>query len=216
MQQFLNDEVREMLKGILVDMQDEVQVKLYVDTLECDTCKETNQLLSEMSEVEDKIKYELIDTEGDKTVGAEYGVTMYPTIVMLDKDGNDKGVRFYGIPAGHEINSLLAALVDMSGKPLDLDEETVEAIKAIDTYTDIKVFVTLTCPHCPGAVTKAHRIAMLNPSYVKASMVEAQTFGQLSAQHDVQSVPKIVINDSHDFVGNQPMEVFLETIAKAA
>lgn len=215
MSQFLNDDVREMLSGILNDMVDDVQVKVYVDTLECDTCKETHQLLSEMTEVNDKIKYELVDTKGDKTVGAEYGVSMYPTVVLLDKDGNDKGVRFYGIPAGHEINSLLAALVDMSGKALDLDQETIDAIKAIDTETDIKVFVTLTCPHCPGAVTKAHRIAMLNP-YVKASMVEAQTFGELSMKHEVSSVPKIVINDSHDFVGNQPMEVFLDTIEKAA
>ncbi len=215
MSQFLNDDVRKMLGDILKDMVDDVQVKLYVDTLACDTCTETNQLLSEMSEVNDKIKYELIDVEGDKSVGAIHGVTMYPTVVVLDKDGQDKGVRFYGIPAGHEINSLLAALVDMSGKELDLDQETIDAIKAIDTETDIKVFVTLTCPHCPGAVTKAHRIAMLNP-YVKASMVEAQTFSQLSAQHNVSSVPKIVINDSHDFVGNQPMEVFLDTIAKAA
>lgn len=215
MSQFLNDDVRKMLGDILKDMVNDVQVKLYVDTLACDTCTETNQLLSEMSEVNDKIKYELIDVKGDKSVGAIHGVTMYPTVVVLDKDGQDKGVRFYGIPAGHEINSLLAALVDMSGKELDLDQETIDAIKAIDTETDIKVFVTLTCPHCPGAVTKAHRIAMLNP-YVKASMVEAQTFSQLSAQHNVSSVPKIVINDSHDFVGNQPMEVFLDTIAKAA
>lgn len=215
MSQFLNEDVRKMLGDILKDMVNDVQVKLYVDTLACDTCTETNQLLSEMSEVNEKIKYELIDVKGDKSVGAIHGVTMYPTVVVLDKDGQDKGVRFYGIPAGHEINSLLAALVDMSGKELDLDQETIDAIKAIDTETDIKVFVTLTCPHCPGAVTKAHRIAMLNP-YVKASMVEAQTFGQLSAQHNVSSVPKIVINDSHDFVGNQPMEVFLDTIAKAA
>ncbi len=215
MSQFLNDDVRKMLGDILKDMVNDVQVKLYVDTLACDTCTETNQLLSEMSEVNDKIKYELIDVKGDKSVGAIHGVTMYPTVVVLDQDGQDKGVRFYGIPAGHEINSLLAALVDMSGKELDLDQETIDAIKAIDTETDIKVFVTLTCPHCPGAVTKAHRIAMLNP-YVKASMVEAQTFSQLSAQHNVSSVPKIVINDSHDFVGNQPMEVFLDTIAKAA
>ncbi len=215
MSKFLNDDVRKMLGEILDEMQDEVQVKLYVDTMDCDTCNESHQLLSEMTEVNDKIKYELIDTKGDKTVGAIHGIKMYPTIVMLDKDGTDKGVRFNGIPAGHEINALLASLVDMSGKALDLDAETIEAIKAIDTETDIKVFVTLTCPHCSGAVTKAHRIAMLNP-YVKASMVEAQTFAQLSAEHDVSSVPKIVINDSVNFVGNQPMDVFLENIQKAA
>lgn len=211
-QKFINEDVKKMLGDILVDMVDDVHVKLFVDTLDCDTCTESNQLLNEIAEINSKIKYELVD--GDKTEGAKYGVTAYPTIVVLDKDLNDKGVRFMGIPAGHEINALLAALLDMSGKPLDLDEETVAAIKDIDQETNIKVFVTLSCPHCSGAVTKAHRIAMLNP-YVKAEMVEAQTFPQLSAQFNVSSVPKIVINDSKEFVGNQPMDVFIDTITSA-
>ncbi|NLW15672.1 MAG: glutaredoxin [Erysipelothrix sp.] len=215
MEKFLNDDVRKMLGDHLKAMKDVVNVKLYVDNENCDTCKETNQLLTELTEITDKMHYEYIETKGDTSIGAEYGVTLYPTIVILDKDNNDLGVRFNGIPAGHEINALLASLVDMSGAPLDLDEKTVEAIKAIDTETDIKVFVTLSCPHCSGAVTKAHRIAMLNP-FVKASMVEAQTFQDLSMKHDVSSVPKIVINDTLDFVGNQPMEVFLDTITKAA
>ncbi len=212
MSQFLNEDVRKMLGDILKDMVDDVYVKLFVASLTCDTCQETHQLLSEMSTLNDKIHYELIE---DIEKGAQYGVRLSPTIVVLDKNQEDKGVRFNGIPAGHEINSLLAALVDMSGKPLDLDEETVATIKAIDTETNIKVFVTLSCPHCPGAVTKAHRIAMLNP-YVKAEMIEAQTFHKESAKYNVSSVPKIVINETHDFVGNQPMSVFLETIQKAA
>jgi glutaredoxin-like protein len=210
-QKFINDDVKKMLGEILEDMVDDVHVKLYVDALSCDTCSESHQLLSEIAEINPKINYEFITTNGDKSIGAEYGITAYPTIVVLDKDLVDKGVRFMGIPAGHEINALLAALLDMSGKPLDLDEATVAAIKAVDQETNIKVFVTLSCPHCSGAVTKAHRIAMLNP-YVKAEMVEAQTFPELSAKFNVSSVPKIVINDSKEFVGNQPMDVFIDTI----
>ena len=215
MKQFLNEDVRKQLTEILTEMKDPVYVKVYVDSLKCDTCTETHQLIQEMSGLNEKINYELVETDGDKSIGAEYGIKMYPSIVVLDKDQEDKGVRFVGIPAGHEINSLLAALIDMSGKPLDLDEKTIEAIKAIDTETNIKVFVTLSCPHCPGAVTKAHRIAMLNP-YIKAEMIEAQTFPQFSSKYNVSSVPKIVINETHDFVGNQPIETFIDTIAKAA
>jgi len=215
MKQFLNEDVRKQLTEILTEMKDPVYVKVYVDSLKCDTCTETHQLIQEMSGLNEKINYELVETDGDKSIGAEYGIKMYPSIVVLNKDQEDKGVRFVGIPAGHEINSLLAALIDMSGKPLDLDEKTIEAIKAIDTETNIKVFVTLSCPHCPGAVTKAHRIAMLNP-YIKAEMIEAQTFPQFSSKYNVSSVPKIVINETHDFVGNQPIETFIDTIEKAA
>ncbi len=45
-------------------------------------------------------------------------------------------------------------------------------------------------------------------------MIEAQTFYDLSDEYNVSSVPKIVINDIYEFVGNQPLEVFLEEIEK--
>lgn len=208
MEKLLNEDVQKMLKDILVEMKDDVHVKLYVDSMDCDTCTESHQLMSEISELNDKIHYELIEGENDE-------ITSYPMITILDKDQKDKGVYFKGIPAGHEINAFLSALIDVSGKPLDLDEETIKRIKAIDKPTNIKVFVTLSCPHCSGAVSKAHRIALLNEN-VKAEMIEAQTFHDLSNKYQVSSVPKIVINDEDDFVGNQPLNTFLEMIESAA
>jgi len=47
-------------------------------------------------------------------------------------------------------------------------------------------------------------------------MIEAQTFGEISDRFNVSSVPKIVVNDSYEFVGNQPFETFLNEIEKAA
>ena len=208
MEKLLNEDVQKMLKDILVEMKDDVHVKLYVDSMDCDTCTESHQLMSEISELNDKLHYELIEGKNDE-------ITSYPMITILDKNQKDKGVYFKGIPAGHEINAFLSALIDVSGKPLDLDEETIKRIKAIDKPTNIKVFVTLSCPHCSGAVSKAHRIAMLNEN-VQAEMIEAQTFHDLSNKYQVSSVPKIVINDEDDFVGNQPLNTFLEMIESAA
>lgn len=211
MNQFLNEEVRKVLKDILSEMQDEVHIKLYVDELTCETCSESHQLMEEIKELNEKLHYELVETKGDKELGAIYDISYYPTFVVLDKDLNDKGIRFNGIPAGHEINAFLSAILDMSGKALDFDAATIERIKAIDHETNIKVFVTLSCPHCSGAVSKAHRIAFLNP-LVKAEMVEAGTFPDLSMKYNVSSVPKIVINDQIEFVGNQALETFLDKI----
>lgn len=60
---------------------------------------------------------------------------------------------------------------------------------------------------------KAHKLALESP-LVDAEMVEAQTFYELSEKFNVSSVPKIVINDQYELVGNQPLEVFLQEIAK--
>ena len=115
---------------------------------------------------------------------------------------------------GHEMNYLLSLTLEIgqkaSSRPMDIQEK----IKAIDKPTNIKVFITLGCPHCPGAVHKAHQMAMLNEN-IQAEMVEAQTFNALSTKYGVSGVPHIVINDSHSFVGNQPIEVFVDEASNA-
>ena len=101
----------------------------------------------------------------------------------------------------------------MSGVEFKFSDDVIKRIKAIDKPTDIKVFITLSCPHCPGAVQTAHRIAMLN-NLVKAEMIEAQTFSELSNQYNVSGVPKIIINETLELVGNQPIEAFLDKLGK--
>ncbi len=43
-------------------------------------------------------------------------------------------------------------------------------------------------------------------------MIEAQTFMELSNKFNVSGVPKIVINDTLELVGNQPIDQFLAQI----
>lgn len=101
--------------------------------------------------------------------------------------------------------------MEMGGAEIPYPASIVERIKKIDKPVNIKVFVTLSCPHCPEAVTNAHRLAMLNKN-VTGEMIEAQTFYELSQQYNVSGVPKIVINDKYELIGNQPVEQFLKVI----
>ncbi len=45
-------------------------------------------------------------------------------------------------------------------------------------------------------------------------MVESSTFQHLAIKYDVSSVPKVIINDKEEFVGAQPIGVFLDHIEK--
>ena len=132
---------------------------------------------------------------------------------MLDDKGTYKGVKFNGIPAGHEINSFISALIEMSGLDIKYPADVLARIQKIDKPVNIKVFITLSCPHCPGAVQTAHRLAMLNPN-VKAEMIEANTFQDLSMKFKVSGVPKIIINDGAELLGNQPVDKFLSEIER--
>ncbi|MFH5834916.1 MAG: glutaredoxin [Clostridia bacterium] len=210
-----NEEIQGQLKEIFQEMKGDVTIALFTKEGECPTCAETLAYMQEVEELSDKIHLEQYDINKDAELAKKYNVAMVPSIVMLDADKQYKGVKFNGIPAGHEINSFIPAILEVSGNESEMPAELEERIKKISKPINIKVFITLSCPHCPGAVQKAHKLALMNP-FIEAEMIEAETFGELSMKHNVSGVPKIVINDEHDLLGNQPIQEFLNTIESIA
>lgn len=205
----LNEQISEQLKQVFAQMKNPVEVVLVTNDDGCESCEDTTSFVGELTALSDKLTMTPIKDGSEKAVAL--GVTMVPAIVLLDKDGTDYGIKFYGIPAGHEINSFLMGILEVSGAGQQLPEAMAAQIQAIKKPVDIKVFVTLSCPHCPGAVAKAHKLALMNEN-IKAEMIEAGTFGELSTKYKVSGVPKIVINETTELLGDQPIEAFLQAI----
>ncbi len=209
MEKLLNQDVQNQLKQVFEELKNPVTMVLFTSKEDCESCAQTKSLLSEISELSEKLSIKEFDLHSDEA--KLYGIEMAPSFVLLDSKDEYKRVKFNGIPAGHEINSFISALIEMSGTESEVPAELLERIQKIDKPVNIKVFVTLSCPHCPGAVQKAHKLAMLNKN-VTGEMIEAQTFYELSEKFNVTGVPKIIINDSLELVGNQPIERFLDQI----
>ncbi len=213
MAELLNKEVRKQIKEVLTAMVKPIKMVLFTQVGVCNTCKETKQLLEEVSQLNEKIKIEEFDIKKNNEEAKKYNIELTPSFVILDENNEYSGVKFNGIPAGHEINSFLSAILYVSGIDLGLDQSLIEQIRKIDKPVNLKVFITLSCPHCPGAVQKAHMLALLNKN-IEAEMVESQTFMDLSRKFKVSGVPKIIINDKLELLGNQPIESFLTEINK--
>lgn len=212
MEKLLDKALQKQVKEILDPMKDPITIVLFTQQDDCESCEPTQQIIEEVAALSDKINVEIYDLLKDSDQVLKYKIEMAPSFILLDKDGVYKGVKFNGIPAGHEFNSFLSALVEMSGTEHEqIPADFLARIAKIDKPVNIKVFVTMSCPHCPGAVQKAHKLAMLNKNIV-GEMIEAQTFYELSQQYNVSGVPKIVINDTIELVGNQPIETFLSSI----
>ncbi len=180
---------------------------------ECQYCDITQQMLDELAETSEKINVETHDFNNESELVEKYRVEMVPAILMLDKDGNDMRIRFYGVPSGYEFSTLIEDVIAVSkGGKVDLSPKTLEILEEVDRPLKIQVFVTPTCPYCPRAVAMAQKLAMKS-KYIQGEMVEANEFPELSMKYNVSSVPHIIINEgAGEFVGALPEDAFVEQV----
>ena len=210
---YLNEETQATLQEYLADATKKTTIVLF-SSPDAAGGEETLTILREITELKHNFHLEEKDLEADSDLAAEYGVVQAPAYVLLNDKDEFTRIRFNGVPLGHEINSLISALSEVSGNPQEMPAEMMERVKQIDKPVDIKVFVTLQCPHCPGAVQKAHALAMHNPN-IQAEMIEAESFPELAAEYGVGSVPHTVFNGGGDLIGNMPFEDFIAYAEKA-
>ncbi|MEN3014080.1 MAG: thioredoxin family protein [Endomicrobiia bacterium] len=208
----LNPQIKNKLKNIFDNLPNNVILKVFTQEIECPTCRENTSLMQEISEVSNKVKVELLNFVLNKIEAEKLKIDKIPATAVLGE--KDYGIRFYGVPAGFEFNSLINAIKIVGEKNSGLKEETVSKLKLISKPVDIKVFVTLTCPYCPMAVELAHKFAFENEN-IYASMINAQEFPHLANKYGVYAVPKVVINDKVSFEGAVPEDTLLSYLMEA-
>ena len=209
----ISDKDRQFLQGHLAEhLVDPVVIKYFTQTISCQFCTETGQLLEEVADLSDLIELQVHNFVTDKEIAEEYGIQRIPATVIMGKQ--DYGIRFYGIPSGYEFNTLIEDIVAVSQQEPGLLEETLEQLARIQEPVHMQVFVTPTCPYCPAAVRTAHAFAMASEQ-ITADMVEAVEFPQLGNKYGVFGVPKTVINEKWDLEGAAPESLLLAKVYEA-
>jgi len=207
----LDESAKSKIKEFLTDMEDEVQIEFFTQEIECNNCKQTHQFLTEVAELSNNLSMTVYDFVENEDIAKEKGIERIPAVTLLDKDGNDYGIKFYGVPGGYEVNSFLKAILEVSGNEEEIDDEIMERINNIGQKVNIKVFVSLSCPYCPKAVQNAHTLALKNEN-ITGEMIETSSFPELTNKYNVSGVPQIVINEENELVGAQPITKFLDII----
>ncbi|MEM3597083.1 MAG: thioredoxin family protein [Candidatus Bathyarchaeia archaeon] len=190
-----------------------VRIVMFTQEVECQYCAQTRQLLNEIAALSDKINLEVYDFVADAEKAKEYGVDKVPAIAIIGE--KDYGVRFYGLPYGYELQTLLEGIIAVSKAKTDLPDEIKTRLKEIKAPVHIQVFVTLTCPYCPIVASLAHKFAV-ESDLIRADVIEVGEFPHLGFKYGVLGVPKTVINEKVEFVGALPEDLFLEHIILAA
>lgn len=217
-EKLLNDEILEQVQQALEQMQEPVQVLFFGQKSGCEYCVDTLQLIEEVVSASDKLSLSIYDIDEDSALAQQYKVDKAPGIVVAGRDGDqilDYGVRFAGIPSGHEFSSLINDLILVSGRDSNLSEETRHFLETLQEPVLLQVYVTPTCPYCPRSVILAHQMALESP-LVEAEMIEAMEFPELANRHGVGGVPQTTINDgAGTVVGAVPEQNLVDEIKRA-
>ena len=207
----LNDALRGQIATVLGRMENNVTLVTIVDPSN-DKSVELRDLVIDIADLGEKLEA-VVKTKGeDVALEEKVNADKFPVVALLDKDGNYAGVKFHGVPGGHELNSFLLAIYNLAGPGQALDAQVLEAIKAVDKKVNIKVAVSLSCHLCPDVVVGAQRIAIENPN-VEAEMLDIANFPELKTKHKVMSVPCMIINDEKVTFGSKSIQDMLSFIA---
>ena len=131
-----------------------------------------------------------------------------PCVQVCLAGGEPTGLAFHGVPGGHEFTSFVLGLYNAAGPGQALDDETRQAIAALNKPVRIKVLVSLSCTMCPELVAAAQHVAALNPR-VTAEVYDLAHFAQLKERYRVMSVPCLVINDDQVTFGKKNIRQLL-------
>ncbi len=203
---------KELVDQVTVTLFTTSRAGLALPGAECETCEATQQLLEEVAALDPRIHLRVRSVVTDAEEAQAAGVEGVPAILLGD-DGQARA-RYYGIPAGLEFAVLVEGIVAASRKDSGLKPQTRQALASLRRPVHIRVFVTPTCPYCPGVARLAHAMAQ-ESSQVRADVVEAMEFPALAARYRVVGVPKVVINEAWSFEGARPEEDFLRYVLDA-
>lgn len=81
----------------------------------------------------------------------------------IKRPGETAGVRFAGIPMGHEFTSLVLALLQVGGHPVRLDADVLEQVRALEGDFEFETYISLSCQICPDVVQTFNAMSVVNP-----------------------------------------------------
>lgn len=148
MEKMLDESIQKQVKEVFAGMQNPVRIVFFgSEKQNCEYCQQTSDLLREVADLSPLITLDIYDLEEESALAERYHIDKVPGFAFLgQKDGQeiDYGVRFAGIPAGHEFSTLIHDLVLVANQDSGLSKETREFLQGLDQPVHLQVFVTPT------------------------------------------------------------------------
>ncbi|WP_133015208.1 FAD-dependent oxidoreductase [Clostridium cuniculi] len=206
----LNDGLRAQLKGVLARLEKNVTLVSIVDESNSKSI-ELRDLILDIADLDERVSAEIYNKGENIEVENKINADKYPVVALLDNNKKYSGVKFHGVPGGHELNSFILAIYNLGSAGQQISEDTLNNIKKIDKDINIKVCVSLSCHLCPDVVVSSQRIAIENEK-VEAEMIDISNFKEIKDKFKVMSVPAIIVNDEQIYFGAKKIDEIINII----
>jgi alkyl hydroperoxide reductase subunit F len=192
----LDDTMKSQLQAYLGKLQRPINLIASLDGGA--SSSELRALLQDIAALSDMVTFSDSGTDARK-----------PSFVIA-RQGEASGVRFAGIPMGHEFTSLVLALLWTGGHPPKVEADVIEQIKALDGDYAFEVYMSLSCHNCPDVVQATALMAVLNPK-VKTVIIDGALFQDEVNARQIMAVPMVYLNGQVFGSGRMSVE---EIVAK--
>jgi alkyl hydroperoxide reductase subunit F len=192
----LDANLKQQLQAYLARMTQPIEIVATLDG--GDTAGEMRALLEEVASLSGLITFRQRDADGSVRAPS----------FTVSRVGADMGIRFAGIPMGHEFTSLVLALLQAGGHPPKVDAAVIEQIEALDADLDFEVYISLSCQNCPDVVQALNLMAVLNPR-VRATMIDGALFQSEVESRQIMAVPTVHLNGQPFGQGRMSVEEIL-------
>ena len=197
----LDANLTQQLKAYLVNIKQPIEL---VASLGDDAkSRELGELLNEIAALSDRIA--VIPANDDKR---------RPSF-MIRRTGTDIGVRFAGLPMGHEFTSLVLALLQVGGHPSKAAQELIQQVKDLDGDYAFETYFSLTCQNCPDVVQALNLMAVLNPR-ISHTAIDGGLFPAEVEDRKIMAVPTVFLNGEPFGQGRMELEQIVAKIDSGA
>ncbi|WP_300759939.1 alkyl hydroperoxide reductase subunit F [Janthinobacterium sp.] len=166
--------------------------------------REMQELLQEITLLSERIT--LVERRDDQERTPSFSI---------NRPGTDIGVRFAGIPLGHEFTSLVLALLQVGGHTIKFDDAVIEQIRNLEGDYEFETFISLSCHNCPEVVQALNAMSVINPR-IKVTTIDGGVFPKEVEARQIMAVPMMFLNGEHFGQGRTNVEEILAKLDKNA
>jgi alkyl hydroperoxide reductase subunit F len=192
----LDATIKSQLEVYLAKITQPIEINASLDQSE--KSLEMRKMLQEIAALSTRITYTENDDDQRKPSFA------------LNRQGEDMGIRFAGMPMGHEFTSLILALLHLGGHPSKTSIDIIEQIQQLDGEYEFETYISLSCQNCPDVVQALNLMSVIHPN-IRHTTIDGALFQQDVQARQIMAVPTVFLNGQNFGQGRMTLE---EIIAK--